>query len=382
MGYQGLSDGVQGGSALKEASFAHLNREFKVEYQPVMSLSGKQIVGFEMLLGWQEQRGEIYSSEGLSMLDDTGLGLSLRSWLLRTVINQLYFWNRQFLSAASLSVNVQLTKKQWLAPGLVETLQSMSQEFQWQLRGLTLEIPYTLLVQCAEPSAKLITDLQKLGITVQISQVMPTHSVLVALQYFGIPVIKVDQAFMRNLVISHGTLECFKNVLQKLQAADITIIVPGIETPEQVDLLMQLSDSQYLRGGDWNVVCAMPMSPRETTLLINTDSRLAQSSITTYLSAMNRLSQFVQGLLGAVMVERYWLSTQPRADWLSANNVIWQSSGFLYSSNEFSLSQQQIQDLESWVKQFMLCSSHIIRDLPKLLRYSGLTVAEAQLLRL
>ena len=360
----------------RETNLSQFNREFKAEYQPLISLSGQHFVGFEALLSWQQQRRELYSSAAIEMVDQTGLSLAMRSWLLRTVVRQLYFWNKQFLTAAQLTVSLQLSEKQWTAPGLPETLQAISKDFRWRIQGLVLELDHTVLNRNVHWSTELIQRLQSMGVQVQVGNFLPTHSALAAIRHFKITAVKIDQNFLRNLAASQAAQQCFSSVLEKFNQMNVEVSVPCIESPEQVRLLTQLNCKS------WRAVCATPISPREATLLIHADSKLAQANVTTYLSAMNRLSRFVQQYLGLTVVSRYWQTTCPGSDWLSTNTVSWRQAGEFYADDDFCLSSGQIQDIELWVQHFMANCSRIIRDLPDLIHVSGLTLAETQLLRL
>lgn len=360
-----------------EASLRQFDREFKAEYQPLMSLERQSFVGFEARLAWQQQRQALYSLAALQMVDETGLSLTMRDWLLRTVIGQLYFWKKQFPTPASWVVSLQLSQKQWLTPGLLKTLQVISEDFSWHIQGLILEVDYAVLNQSVQWSAQLVQQLQHRGIGVQVCNFVPTHSALATLMHYSIQSVKVDPEFIRNLVTSSAARICFEGILTKSCQQQISITLPRIESPEQLSLLTQL------RGQNWRTVCAAPIGPKEATLLVHADSKLARSHVTTYLAAMNRLSQFVQKYLGLTVVCQYWHKTCPTREWLMADALTWQQSGQFHSADDFYLSAGQIQDLELWVHNFFNRCRRILRNLPALIDASSdLTVTAAQLLRL
>jgi EAL domain-containing protein (putative c-di-GMP-specific phosphodiesterase class I) len=144
---------------LKEEGWSYFNREFSITYHPLLSLSGDQTLGFQIALGWHEQRSSLYSSDNselLSLLDETGLNLPLRSWLLNTVVRQLYLWRKQYVSATHLKVILPLSEKQWRAPGMVENLQNLSRELKWRIQGLTLEIDQNTLLKHGEWSSRML----------------------------------------------------------------------------------------------------------------------------------------------------------------------------------------------------------------------------------
>jgi EAL domain-containing protein (putative c-di-GMP-specific phosphodiesterase class I) len=364
---------------LKEEGWSYFNREFTIAYHPLLSLSGDQTLGFQIALGWHQQRSPLYKSDNnelLAMLDDTGLTLPLRSWLLHAVVKQLYVWRKQYVSASHIQIVLPVSEKQWRAPGMIETLQHISRDLKWRIQGFTLEITQTTLLKHSEWSTRILSRLATLGIPVQISHCSPTHAACALLHHFGIKAIKLDPTFIQTIALSQTALQCFQKVLNALALYPITVTTPSFETPEQLHALTQIKYPY------WCIVCTSSMTAREAMTMISDGSQSDQSTLGAYFQAMSRLSQYVQKFLGAAIVTRYWQSTRPQAEWLAHTPIGVKSTQFFLSHQEMVLSQQQIQDLEVWVKCFILSASSIIRDLPHLLLYSGLTIAESQLLRL
>jgi EAL domain-containing protein (putative c-di-GMP-specific phosphodiesterase class I) len=71
--------------------------EFRVYYQPIVSLSTGSIIGFEALLRWQHpQRGLISPNGFISTAEETGLISPIGWWTLREACHQLKEWQEQF----------------------------------------------------------------------------------------------------------------------------------------------------------------------------------------------------------------------------------------------------------------------------------------------
>jgi len=81
--------------------------EFRVYYQPIVSLKIGRIIGFEALVRWQHPiRGLLPPEEFLPVVEETGLSIALDQWVLRTACSQMRFWQMAFPAKQSLSICV------------------------------------------------------------------------------------------------------------------------------------------------------------------------------------------------------------------------------------------------------------------------------------
>ena len=82
-------------------------REFVLHYQPKASLITGNITGFEALLRWQHPaHGLVPPLQLISVLEDTGLIVSVGEWVMRTVCEQIRKWQDQGLALHPISVNL------------------------------------------------------------------------------------------------------------------------------------------------------------------------------------------------------------------------------------------------------------------------------------
>src|SRR5260370_31713889 len=82
-------------------------KEFLVHYQPKVNLQSRLICGFEALLRWQHpDKGLVLPGEFVSVLEDTGLIVTVGEWVLREVCGQIQAWRRAGLTVRPVTVNV------------------------------------------------------------------------------------------------------------------------------------------------------------------------------------------------------------------------------------------------------------------------------------
>lgn len=346
-------------------------------YQSLIALSGQQCIDFEASPARLQKSDEPSLLSDSTSLVETALSTDLNNLFVKQVVEQLHFWHHHFLAAADMKVRLPLSQQQWLSPTLSAMLTTLSQHLNWKIEGLILEIEYSALKSNLQWSVQQASQLQSLGIGVQVCEFFPTHSAIANIEYCNIQSVKLAQGVLRKLSAGQESRVFFEQVLEKFFRNNIEVTLPSIDTPKQLNLLTQLDCT------NWKTLCGYLMGPQDATLLIYADSKIATEHVTRYLSAMNRLSQSVQGYLGAVMVRRYWDAACPQRDWLTSQQLIRQQSGSFVAANDFCLSPEQVIDLKQWVNTFVIQGRRFIRDLPSLLlKHSDLTPDEIQLLGL
>ena len=70
--------------------------EFRVHYQPIVSLQSGRIVGFEALSRWQRPEGLLSPAHFIQIAEQTGIILPMNRLLLREACLQLRAWHSQF----------------------------------------------------------------------------------------------------------------------------------------------------------------------------------------------------------------------------------------------------------------------------------------------
>ena len=96
--------------------------EFRVYYQPIVSLRNNQIVGFETLSRWQRPEGIVMPGEFIAVADEIGIILPINRQLLQEACHQLHAWHELFPSDPPLTIAVNITPKQFAQPDLASEI--------------------------------------------------------------------------------------------------------------------------------------------------------------------------------------------------------------------------------------------------------------------
>jgi len=216
-------------------------QEFQVHYQPIVSLLTHQITGFEALVRWQHpQRGLIFPAEFISIAEETGLIIPIGWWILREACHQLSIWQQQFQSPQPLTMNVNLSCKQFTQPDLLEQIDQILEETNIAVGTLKLEITESVVIDNPELVKKLLLELKKRQIHLCIDDFGTGYSSLSRLHHFPISTLKIDRSFISRIGALGENSEIVQAIITLARTMSMDVVAEGIELLEQVSPLVAL----------------------------------------------------------------------------------------------------------------------------------------------
>ena len=215
--------------------------QFVLEYQPVVSLDGDRVSGFEALIRWNHpQRGLVPPDEFVPIAEETGLIVPIGLWVLRTACQQMTEWLEQFPEHADLFVSVNVAAKQLQQPDFVERVAQVLRESHLDPHRLKLEVAETVLMEDPDYSEGLVRDLAGLGVQVQIDDFGTGYSSLSYLNRFNIDTLKIDRSFVSRVSLTGEKSVVVQAIIKLARDLGIRVIAEGVETVEQSEHLKLL----------------------------------------------------------------------------------------------------------------------------------------------
>jgi diguanylate cyclase (GGDEF)-like protein len=216
-------------------------RELEVYYQPIVSLSGARVTGFEALLRWNHPvRGLVMPAKFIPMAEDTGLIVPIGTWVLHEACRQLRSWDGEFPDAGELVVNVNLSARQITHPNLLQDVQRILGETGIAPSRLKLEITEGVLLEHSEVVGNVLRELRALGVQLGLDDFGTGYSALSYLQNFPFQTIKIDRSFVSGMESGSNT-EIIRAIVALAAGLSMDVTAEGIETADQVSRLQQLS---------------------------------------------------------------------------------------------------------------------------------------------
>jgi diguanylate cyclase (GGDEF)-like protein len=215
--------------------------EFRLYYQPIVSLESGDIVGFEALIRWlHPARGLTYPAAFLPLAEETGLSVVMGNWILREACKQLKAWQIGPASGHDLWVSVNLSSRQLLQPDLTKVVAQTLAEAQVVPSSLQLEVTEGIIMDEPEAATAVLLSLRALGVRLPIDDFGTGYSSLAYLHRFPISSLKIDKSFVKN-VDSGGEDEVIvRTIVNLAHNLAMDVIAEGVETEEQLESLKAL----------------------------------------------------------------------------------------------------------------------------------------------
>ena len=238
-----------------------LNSQFILNYQPIVCLSTGNIVGFEVLTRWQHPtQGLILPGKFIPLAEETGLIVPLEIWILRTAYHQLTIWQQEFNGkytecnykfvhnpsfqspTDNFTISINCSSKHFSQPNLLEEINNILLETNYQPNSLQLEITETVIIENVSLATQMLNKLKNQKIKLSIDDFGTGYSSLSYLQQLPINSVKIDRSFVSKLDsdTSGKTLKIVNAIITLAYNLGLEIIAEGIETKTQMQQLKQL----------------------------------------------------------------------------------------------------------------------------------------------
>jgi diguanylate cyclase (GGDEF)-like protein len=231
-----------------ELRLAIKNDEFVLHYQPIVKLEDESLAGVEALIRWQRPGAALVSPmEFIPPAEDTGLILPIGAWVVRLACEHMAAWQRLNLAGEHLLVSVNLSAKQFAAPGLVETVAEALRDSGLVPECLKIEITESAVMDNAHVAVSTLRRLKNLGVRISIDDFGTGYSSLSYLQRFPIDFLKIDRSFVSRMTEDAGSLEIVHTIVTLAHGLRLGVIAEGVETPDQAEMLREMG-CEYAQG--------------------------------------------------------------------------------------------------------------------------------------
>ncbi|MEG4118328.1 EAL domain-containing protein [Microcoleus sp. N9_B4] len=221
-------------------------QQFYLNYQPIVSFTTGQIVGFEALVRWRHpSRGLVSPSEFIPVAERTGLIVALGEWVLSEAVACLSQWKLQFPDYLPLNMSVNLSGIQLFAPNLLPLLDSLLRVHNLKGEFLKLEITESVLMENASAAAGVLELLKARKIKVCLDDFGTGYSNLSYLQLLPIDTLKIDRSFVCCMEEGGKNLALVGAILNLASSLELEVIAEGVETEEQLIMLRSLGCNSY-----------------------------------------------------------------------------------------------------------------------------------------
>ncbi len=244
-------------------------QEFRMHYQPIISLDTGKIAGFEALMRWQKDDGSFVSpGHFIPLAEHTGLIVELGRFALETSLRDQATFAEAFAkmnpddTSPFMSTNVSGLQLSDLDE--IDLIGGIIHKSKVHLDQVKLEITETLMVENPDHAAEALKKLKELGISLAIDDFGTGYSSLSYLHMFPLDTLKIDRAFVNSMDETENSRRIVHSIVGLAHALGMNIVAEGIENDAQQEKLQELG-CHYGQGYHF----AKPQSAEDALALIN-----------------------------------------------------------------------------------------------------------------
>jgi len=224
--------------------------EIKVHYQPEFDLTTNRIVRFEALARWVHPKlGPISPLTFIPVAEESGLIIPLGALVMEKACNDAMTWQRRANRPIQVAVNV--SSVQFARDTFLEEVEEVLHRTGLRPSLLQLELTESATLTGVERAADLIRRLTGRGISTAMDDFGTGYSCLSYLPRLAFDALKLDRSFVTELVVRTETRAFVQSILSMAHNLHMKVIVEGIETQEQLELMKALGTNEgqgYLLG--------------------------------------------------------------------------------------------------------------------------------------
>jgi diguanylate cyclase (GGDEF)-like protein len=234
-------------------------RELELVYQPKIDAESLQVTAVEALLRWKHATlGMVSPARFIPIAEKHGLIETIGNWVLESALEQAAHWRKAGLR---MRVAINVSGYQMRQDDFARRLEEGLKKHSLQPNRFTCEITESVAMEDTQVTRRAFARLAKVGVHVSIDDFGVGHSSLAALRRIPAQELKIDRAFVVDMVSDDNAKAIVQAVLTMARTLGLRVVAEGVETPAQRDLLVQMG-CEELQG----YLFAKPMSARAIAL--------------------------------------------------------------------------------------------------------------------
>lgn len=210
--------------------------QIEAYFQPRVDCRTGRITGAEALVRWQHPtRGMIQPLVFVTIAEKCGMIEELGALVLDDACRQFMRWKQDGYALESVAVNV--STQQLQSDRFVDTVRQVMEVNGMQSGDLEIEITESVLLDNMALATERLEAVRELGVSVAIDDFGTGYSSLLYLKSLPIDILKIDRAFIIDMVESEAARSLTQAIIAMARATGKRIVAEGVETTAQARLL-------------------------------------------------------------------------------------------------------------------------------------------------
>ena len=239
---------------LKEAAF---NQNFSLHFQPQYLMEGTKLRGFEALIRWRDDDGNMISPmKFIPLAEKNGTIIPIGAWVMDESIRIFAEWRKEYDYPMILSVNVSAI--QYAQTDFINNLIEVINKYGVRCDEIELELTESILISEFQEVIEKFGILREHGIRISLDDFGTGYSSLSYLHGLPITTLKIDKSFVEGVLTNENTRLITESIINMVKKMGFETIAEGVESKEQFEYLESIGcdavQGYYLNS---------PMAPEE-----------------------------------------------------------------------------------------------------------------------
>jgi diguanylate cyclase (GGDEF)-like protein/PAS domain S-box-containing protein len=217
------------------------NEEFFIEYQPIVDLGNRSLLGVEALVRWRHpEAGILMPARFIHVIEESGRIIELEKWVLQRACRDMCAWRAGIAGGSDLRLAVNVSGRHLQHGDIVADVAVALEATGFEATNLVIELTESTITQTTDANLERFRRLKALGVRLAIDDFGVGYSSLSYLHSFPIDILKIDRAFVAQLRESDRGSDLARAVIALGETLGLDTLAEGIEHESQVGALQSL----------------------------------------------------------------------------------------------------------------------------------------------
>jgi diguanylate cyclase (GGDEF)-like protein/PAS domain S-box-containing protein len=215
--------------------------EFFLEYQPIVDLGTRSLLGVEALVRWRHpEAGILMPARFIQVLEECGQIGKLGRWVLSRACRDFCAWRTTVAGGGGLRLAVNISGRHLQHGELVRDVAQALEASGLEPHNLVIELTESTTMYNTDANLERFHGVKALGVRLAIDDFGTGYSSLSYLHRFPIDILKIDRSFISRLTNSDNGPELARAVITLGETLGLETVAEGIELEPQVGALLAL----------------------------------------------------------------------------------------------------------------------------------------------
>nr|WP_265588771.1 EAL domain-containing protein [Terrisporobacter petrolearius] len=233
------------------------NNRYILYYQSIFDPNMEQIVGFEALIRQKDKNGNILSpKEFLHEVESNNMLYELSLWVLENAMKDYKIVHDKYSLEIGKYISVNISVDELINDEFIKKSIGLMEKYNLSRNSICFEIIERVKSERISKLSESIKKLKDIGYLIAIDDFGMEHSNLDLLGKIEFDIIKLDRYFIYTISKKYLKEEFIKFLSAVSKRSDSVLVVEGIETEEQINLIKSFdNDKIYVQGYYYSKPC-------------------------------------------------------------------------------------------------------------------------------